>query len=1039
MKRLSGCCVILIVALTLGFSLSTNRPAFAQEAPPEEVKQLPRVVVTGSYIPTAELVGPAPLETVTAADIERSGASDVRDLLKRVSPSFAGNGNVGQEVNNGGFGESNVQLRNLPTLVLINGHRLGNSSFSAFSGGVGLADLNTIPLAMIDHIEVLKDGASALYGSAAIGGVVNIITKSEYTGVDLSGRLGSATGKGTYTERGASLVTGAKTDDSSFLIAASFFQTDPLLSKNREIASLNLDQLLKLGSSGNVSYLSPSFAGKVQQGSTVYLLANSPFLALNPQTGQPHIGYNAGLTGGPNGTTPGSPPIAPGGPFTSVADYNAAAIANGYVDPTGNGLGPYVQVTSAELPDHGLLNTPLFGTHTIDSQDRRQFFAIGEHDLIGKQLQLFGQFIFANTESIGALAPSPVISLFDANIFVPADNVYNPFGIDLGPPGSNTNPRVRSRFIQSGNREFDAQTDFYHFVGGLKGEFEGGYTYNTAFTYNRYDQIEFTRNAINGAALDALLKPNPDPALAALGLSSQRDASGNFLPQYNIFFSPTEPFPTTMGPNPADVVNELKTTLFQSGLSQEWDADGVITGTPLELPGGKLGFAVGGGVRSESLAIDFDGLTKIGKVPGLNASDPTSGTRDSYSIFAELRVPLTSPDMNIPGLHRLEVNPAGRFESIDPGGDSLIPKITARWEPIDEQFALRGNYSQSFLAPSTFQLFGGAQENNPFLALTGDGSFAQHTTINRSNPDLKPVDAESWGGGIVFTPKAVPGLVVTVDYYHIKTRNDIFRFSEQGVINDLEVNGSNSRYRDLFRFDNGATLTSATANQITDANFGRLDVPWGNGASVETEGIDFLAGYKLPTDTFGTFNFWVTANYLLKFDYNDPVISGGSVALGGQPGPYPYDGQYTDRINGIGGAQGLLPRYQINTGLAWDIHDFTYTINARYIPEVQDRGTLHQSNIAFENTFDDGLNDFTDSGKVWTISDWFTIDMQLAYEFGKGQPLRRWYDGFRVAVGANNITDEKPPLVTSSFEDNTDKSTYDIIGRFVYFEVGKKF
>ena len=117
------------------------------------------VVITGSLIPTAETVGPAPVQTIGAAEIERVGANDVLDVVRKLSTVFAGNNNVGQTVNNGGFGEANVQIRNLPTLVMLNGHRLGKS---AFSNGA-LVDLNTIPLAMIDRIEILKDGASALW------------------------------------------------------------------------------------------------------------------------------------------------------------------------------------------------------------------------------------------------------------------------------------------------------------------------------------------------------------------------------------------------------------------------------------------------------------------------------------------------------------------------------------------------------------------------------------------------------------------------------------------------------------------------------------------------------------------------------------------------------------------------------------------------------------------------------------------------------------------------------------------------------------
>src|SRR6266481_9109392 len=114
------------------------------------------VVVTGSLIPTAETVGPAPVQTIGAAEIQRIGSQDVLDLVKKVTTVFSGNGNVGQTVNNGGFGEANILIHNLTTLVMLNGRRLGKSAFS--NGGV--VDLNTIPISMIDKIEILKDGAS---------------------------------------------------------------------------------------------------------------------------------------------------------------------------------------------------------------------------------------------------------------------------------------------------------------------------------------------------------------------------------------------------------------------------------------------------------------------------------------------------------------------------------------------------------------------------------------------------------------------------------------------------------------------------------------------------------------------------------------------------------------------------------------------------------------------------------------------------------------------------------------------------------------
>jgi iron complex outermembrane receptor protein len=1001
---------------TLGIQLLALPVAYAQQAagrPPapgaEEPVKLEKTVVTGSLIPTAETVGAAPVQTVTAVEIERTGAQDVLELVKKISPVFSGNVNVGQEVNNGGAGESNVAIRNLRTLVLLNGRRLGNSSFSNGQ----LVDLNTIPLAAVERIEILKDGASALYGSDAVGGVVNIITKRNFSGVEIGGRYGFATGEGTFTEKRATVVGGTRTENASFTAAMQWYQRDPLLSTDRDIAHLNAAEL-EAKNIGFVNYLSPSFNGKVQDGGTVYLLRSHPLL----QEFAPGL-YN------PN--APLTPPRIPdglggfltfSGP-TAVQDYNNNPY---WATPAGqaalNGA-PSPYVTDPSFPGISL-NTPLFGTHSIQSQERRNFFGTGEYDLYEKKMTLFADFLFADIQSQGVLAPAPVVGLgvFQGNIDIPAGNIYNPFGIDLGPNGAAA-PRVRTRFVDSGNRLSDSQSDFYHVVAGLKGEFETGYAYNAAYNYNRYNQVQYTRNAINGAALDLALQPNVNPVLAAQGLSRLLGAAGP-VPMYNMFSVPAGTIVNGPLSNDPRTIEAIKTTLYSSGVSEEWDASAVVTGAPLDLPGGQLGFAVGGGFGSESLFTDFDGLTRIGKVPGLNAALPTGGRRDNWAAFAEVRIPITSPDLEIPGLRSLEFTVAGRYENFQPGGDSAVPKVGARWQPLDEQVTLRGSYAQSFVAPTTFELFHGNQVNVPGVSVplssaepsrTNDFALQEYTS-NVSNSGLKPADAESWTAGVVFSPKFIKGLTVSVDYYHIKTENEIFRLGVQTMVDDINNLGSGSIYASRFFRGDGTQITTPAINQANDADWGNLFVPLANGAQVETDGIDISVNYRLETEKAGVFNLYANANVLLSYDYQDPVAGG----------PFKYAGLYSDINNvGIGGEQGTLPDFQINTGVSWDIFDFTATVSARYIPEVdvwQGEG-------------------FTVDGSPWTVDSWYSIDAQLAYHIG--EKYGHWLKGTRIAVGVNNITDNEPPLIASAFEDNTDKSTYDIIGRFVYFELAKKF
>src|SRR5439155_20921666 len=195
-----------------------------------------------------------------------------------------------------------------------------------------------------------------------------------------------------------------------------------------------------------------------------------------------------------------------------------------------------------------------------------------------------------------------------------------------------------------------------------------------------------------------------------------------------------------------------------------------------------------------------------------------------------------------------------------------------RWQPIDEQVTLRGSYSQSFVAPTTFDLFGGAAQNNPFLSFP-DGTI-QATTRNVSNPNLKAVDAENYGGGIVVTPKIIPGLTLSVDYFHVKTTHDIFRDSEQALLNDLNKNGSASKFVGNYRDISGNRLTTTNTDQVTTTSYGTMTVPYENGAKTETDGLDLGANYQLPLDPdkYGKVNVFANATVTFNYLYDDPTI-----------------------------------------------------------------------------------------------------------------------------------------------------------------------
>src|SRR3954470_13856277 len=166
--------VLITTTLLAGVITLTTTPAFGQDT--NAPAKLKPTVVTGSYIPTAETVGASPVDVVGRQEMEKVGTQDILQTLRVFSPSFSGNGNIGQALNNGGYGEGYLAIRTRPTLFLLDGKRLPISPFSSFVQ-TWSPDVNMIPVSFIDTIEVLKDGASATYGSDAIGGVVNIKTK----------------------------------------------------------------------------------------------------------------------------------------------------------------------------------------------------------------------------------------------------------------------------------------------------------------------------------------------------------------------------------------------------------------------------------------------------------------------------------------------------------------------------------------------------------------------------------------------------------------------------------------------------------------------------------------------------------------------------------------------------------------------------------------------------------------------------------------------------------------------------------------------
>ncbi len=1010
------------VAQTLAIAASLTGATFAYgqaaatttTAATERPQKLEAFVVTGSYLPVTLEVNASPIVAIDRAEITQSGTTDTLRLLKQMTPVFTGNGNTGNEVDNGGYGESYVALRNLPTLVLMNGRRLSNSPFSSNTSAATTpgVDLNTIPMGMIERIEILKDSASTIYGSDAIGGVINVILRKNYNGAEFGTRYGSDS-KGDYTTREAWVIGGVTQPGASIMVGAQYFENTTLTTTKRPLSVLNPADLAAMGQNPAVlpSYMSSSFAGRNGN----FIIAGSPLAVGAP-------GYNAAIKSLPPKTSP-----------TAAPQTTADLVARGF----------YIPITATPLSQAAgstatILNTALYDNPLILPNQRNQVFGAAEKELFGKGFVVFGDFMYSKTVNGGSgLAPAPLSGVASVNLTIPANNPYNLFGIPIGVGGPAGQPGLRTRLVDIGNRYADNTVDTLRFVLGFRGAINDRWSWETALNYDRANGEQHIYGGANGAVMNRLLVP----ALNAQGgytydaqgrpLSIHTDSTGNNLPVYDWF--------GVGGTNAESTVNALRTTLFKSAQIDQRSVDFRVTGKPLDLPAGPIGMAIGGESRRERLASQADSNFTTGLALGYNASNSfQSGKRSTRAAFLEMNFPLTNPKNSVPFAHRADLTAAVRHERIQPGGTATTPKFGLRWQPFDDQVVIRGTFSKGFIAPSIFALFGPPQQNSPTLTLLeGNGSTGSGGSTGRfvtgqfiskdtelSNPTLVAAKSESYTAGFVFAPKAVKGLSFAVDYYHIK-QDKVGAFDYTFIAADLNARGSASVYAPAFRFTDTTLLTATAPNQVTSTNFGQLDVLYNPVGDQWTSGLDLSTNYKFHTDRFGYFDVGADATVIFNFKARTSPISQY----------YQYARNFTDSANGKANQQGVLPKYVLRSHVNYAYRSFRGSINVNHLPELNAPGTAFGEPAGT-------LNTQRANGRAYTIPSYTTVNASLSITlptFG-----REAFKGLTFTVGANNVFDKAAPFVPGGgsgggTEANTAKYAYDIIGRFLFAELKKEF
>jgi len=813
-----------LVAGAFGWAGFNSAPAVAQDntgTSDGDATELTKVVVTGSRIRKVDAETSAPVFTLDRADIEAQGLTSIGDVIQNLTSNGTA---LNTTFNNGGNGETRVSLRNLGsnrTLVLVNGRR--------WIGGTGLGgsvDLNTIPTAAVERIEVLKDGASTLYGSDAIAGVVNIILRTEFQGAEADTFLGQFD-EGDGERQSYSFTVGSNSDRSSVMFGAQYVKEDPVMAGDRAISA---EPLAGTGTAFGSS-TTPFGRFQICADPTVVNPLDCPTSQrVRPDGSAGQFTFNPGQSG--NNWRP----------FTSDDFFNFAPL---------NFL-----LTPQE-------RTSIFSSGSFDITDNMRFTTTGTYNN-RKSSQLLAAMPIVLGTGPGAGAQARTIQI-DTN------NFYNPFGAPV--------VRIQRRATETGGRQFNQDVNTFLFTGALEGDFQLGDRYfywDAGWTYGRNDQNDTTDGLFNVLALRQAL----GPSMLIGGKPSCVAEAGNAA----TLIDGCVPL-NLLGADGSITQDMLNFSAFQAHDqtdSELTDYFANISGDIIELPGGTAAFAFGLEHRRESGADQPDALIASGNTTG-NARTPTAGQTTVDEGYLELSLPLLK-DLSF--AKELSFSVATRVSDYDNFGSTTNSKFGFKYKPIDD-LLIRGNWAQGFRAPSISELFTGVSDSFPSVADpcnnvrfpnlpaaqqqaciaqgVPNGGYDQGNPQVRisvgGNPNLAPEESISRTLGFVYSPSYVKGFDVAVDWWKIHLRDTIQGTvgGAQGILDQCVISLNTDPICSLFNRGSDGSIANLLIAQIN------------NPSATNPEGLDLTFNYALPDTRFGNFSFTWDNTYLIEAPFGAEV------------------------------------------------------------------------------------------------------------------------------------------------------------------------
>ena len=865
----------LLLSTSLAFGQAVNPQPDTNK---DEVVQMEKYNVTGSYIPYAADAPAVPIRTIDRTNIQSSGiGGNLLDLLRMQAPQFVGNANMGSNNSNISSnwtnGGSMLSLRSEPTLVLINGRRAAYAPVGAVTGFT-FVDVNAIPMSAVDRIEILSDGASAIYGSDAVSGVVNVILRKDYEGFEVGGRYKMATSSGNWKEYSAYVTGGVRSGKTSITVSLQYLKDEPIYQKDRPF-------------SADMSGMTMSVPGAV-----TYYGAGDPEWYLAVPGRVPDAGTSM---------TPQQ--LVDAGYYTGPYwNYEFTEALN---------LAPYVTLLASNKKTSGVI--------------------MFEHDL-KPNLQFFGDVLLSQFETYSQLAAQPisfmppygnvteadgtVVRLYANHVTedgtATVDHPQNPFDDEVGP---------RNRFVAH-PRGYKTVNKSMRFLGGLRGKINENWSWETAINYNHINQWQDQTGVIDRGLLVKAVNSGLINLFAAEQAPGAFEQSGIFGKAWQENISSLATFDFRVNGKIIDL--PAGPLLFASGIEYRHE---ILKGNSDE-----------GSHIIHDLDDDYNGMPE--KWDGALGGDPFRGSRRVVAGFLQVRVPVTAPAQKIPFAHTFEIDAALRYENYSDTSNPLVPKVLLRYLPFDNQFAIRASYAESFNAPALWDLTGpgGVGFTSPLrnVARYGGGmmggNYDQAVQADRSNPDLKPEKSKTYNAGVVFSPKKIKGLEVEASYFRIKRTSLIgVEFSTKDIIEDVELRGADSKYAKNIHIGSFGGTPITAPGQISaawDANagsFSNLYVVMVNenlSESTMQDGVDFSARYGFATKSYGKFRFELVGMWYRKID------SIGMDALG-------VDNLVGTTSSGFG-LFGTYPRWQTNLTARWEYSDLDVTLFGRYIPAVRD-------------------------------------------------------------------------------------------------------